>query len=378
MRAGMRWTVATMSCLLGVSAQAATAMKGETVRIPAGEVAVGDRYVAGGSVEVMGRLEGDLLAASASISVPGEVTGNVNAGGSIVTIGGHVGKAVRVVGSTTFVTGTIDGDLIFVGASLTVSPGARVNGDVWAFSGDVTVGGDVGGDLLVRSGRLVLTGHVGGSADVEVDALTVDGQARIEGDLRYVARRPPTTALPPVVAGRIERVEPKKEEESSGLTVWGVAFWLIRLLGAALLGLLCLRLFPARSAGTAASVGREPAMALGVGLGTGLVVPLAAAILAVISLFVAAPLAVILWLLVAVGLYLGKLPVALWIGQRLLRRPAAEAPGPAALLLGVLLLYLAFATPYVGTLLWFISAFVGLGAIVLGFFRRSQVTPSPV
>ena len=40
--------------------------------------------------------------------------------------------------------------------------------------------------------------------------------------------------------------------------------------------------------------------------------------------------------------------------------------------------FLAFATPYVGTLLWFLAAFLGLGAIVLGSFRRPQVTPTPV
>jgi hypothetical protein len=110
-------------------------------------------------------------------------------------------------------------------------------------------------------------------------------------------------------------------------------------------------------------------MALGIGLGTGLVLPIAAAILAVISLLVATPLAVILWVLVAVGFYLGKLPVGLWIGGRLLRRSGSDRPRPAALLLGMGLLYLVFLVPYLGILVWFVSSFVGLGAIVLAAYR---------
>jgi hypothetical protein len=143
-------------------------------------------------------------------------------------------------------------------------------------------------------------------------------------------------------------------------------------------GLVALRLWPGRSAGSAHAIGREPAMALGVGLGAGLVLPLAALLTAVISLLIGAPLAIIVWLLAAIGLYLGKLPVALWIGERLLPGRNAERPRPMALVLGVLLLYLVFATPYLGTLLWFVAAFVGLGAIVLASWRRPQVTASPV
>lgn len=374
MRAGMRWMAAAFGCAAGLSAEAAGYMKGETVRIRSGEVVQGDRYVAGGSVDVAGRLEGDLVAAGATVSVPGEVTGDAVLGGSVVSIGGHVGESVRVVSSQLFVSGTIDGDLVFCGGNLQIASGARIGGDLWVFGASVDAGGEVGGGLLARAGRVVISGRVARDADLEADEFVVDPQASVGGNLRYLARKPPSTALDPLVGGRVERVAPKKEEKQTWPTPWGVALWLVRLLGALACGLLALRLWPERSAGTAAAIGREPGMALGVGLGAGLVLPLAAAILVVLSLFVGAPLAVIVWMLVAIGLYLGKLPVALWIGQRVLR----DRPRPLALLLGVGLLYLAFATPYVGTLLWFVAAFLGLGAIVLGAYRAHEVTPTPV
>src|SRR5262245_27442583 len=133
MRAEMRWAAAALGCLVGASAGAATPMKGETVRIRAGEVVQGDRYVAGGSVDVVGRLEGDLLVGGATVSVSGEVTGDVQGGGSVVTVAGHVGEAVRMVASTMVVTGTVDGDLVFVGGTLQIAPGARIGGDLWVF-----------------------------------------------------------------------------------------------------------------------------------------------------------------------------------------------------------------------------------------------------
>ena len=377
MRAEMRWAAAALGCLVGASAGAATPMKGESVRIRAGEVVQGDRYVAGGTVEVVGRLEGDLLVAGATVSVSGEVTGDVLGGGSVVTLAGHVGEAVRMGASTMIVTGTVDGDLVFVGGTLQIAPGARIGGDLWFFGGAVDVQGEVAGNVLARTGRLSLSGRVGHNVDVETDEFAVDPQAAIGGDLRYLARRPPKTGFDTLVAGRVERVEPKKESESSGFSPFRFGLWVIKLLGALLVGLLALRVWPARSAGSAAAVAHEPGMALGIGLGTALVLPIAAAILVVISLLIATPLAVILWVLVGIGLYLGKLPVGLWIGERLLRRGASDRPRPLALLLGVGLLYLVFLVPYLGTFVWFVASFVGLGAIVLAVYRARQGAQVP-
>jgi cytoskeletal protein CcmA (bactofilin family) len=332
-------------------------------------------------VDLSGRLEGDLVSAAATLSIPGEVTGDVLAGGSVVTLAGHAGDSVRVMASQLFVTGRVDGDLLFFGGSVQIAPGARIGGDLWVFGGDLSLGGEVAGALRVHAGRLVLTGRVGRDADVEVDAFTADPQAAIGGDLRYRARREPTTPLDPLVGGTVERLAPKKEERRAGLSVWRIAVWLVRLLGAAAVGLVALRLWPGRAAGSAHAIGREPVMAFGLGLGAGLVLPLAALLVALLSLLIGAPFAIIVWLLAAIGLYLGKLPVALWIGERLLPGGAggsAKRPRPLALLLGVLLLYLLFATPYLGTLLWFVAAFVGLGAIVLASWRRPQVTAAPV
>jgi cytoskeletal protein CcmA (bactofilin family) len=276
------------------------------------------------------------------------------------------------------VTGVVDGDLVYCGGNLTIAPTARIGGDLWVFSGNVDVQGDVAGGLLARAGRVSLSGRVGQDADVETDELAVDPEASIGGDLRYRARKMGETALEGVVAGRVQRLEPKEDSDRTGPSAWGIAFWVVKLLGAVLIGVLALRLWPVRSARSAAAVGSEPGMSLGIGLGAGLVLPLAAAILAVISLLVAAPLAVILWALVAIGLYVGKLPVALWIGERLLRRGAGDRPKTAALLLGVGVLYVLFLVPYLGTLVWIGASFVGLGAIVLTAYRAGEVTQAPV
>ena len=59
-------------------------------------------------------------------------------------------------------------------------------------------------------------------------------------------------------------------------------------------------------------------------------------------------------------------PVALWVGNRLLRLMGSTDPSPyLALILGIPLLYLVFAVPYAGRVLWFVTAWVGLGSIIL-------------
>ena len=49
----------------------------------------------------------------------------------------------------------------------------------------------------------------------------------------------------------------------------------------------------------------------------------------------------------------------------------------AALLLGLLLLYLAFSLPFAGTLLWCLATLLGLGALLLALWRRGEIEGAP-
>ena len=68
-----------------------------------------------------------------------------------------------------------------------------------------------------------------------------------------------------------------------------------------------------------------------------------------------------------------KIPVAVWAGGRLLAWAGRPDASPyLALLIGVVLLYLLFQSPYIGWLIWFIATWLGLGTMVLTGFGYLQ------
>ena len=108
-----------------------------------------------------------------------------------------------------------------------------------------------------------------------------------------------------------------------------------------------------------------------------LVVP--AACLLAILLVISLPLGVMTLGVFAITLYLAKLPVALWIGERILASVGRPGASPfLALAIGLVLLYLVFAIPfYVGFLLKLAATWLGLGTIILTRRNRTQPPETP-
>ena len=78
------------------------------------------------------------------------------------------------------------------------------------------------------------------------------------------------------------------------------------------------------------------------------------------------PVGVAAALLFGLALYAAKLPIAVWIGDRLLGLAGRPGASPyAAMATGILLLYLLFAIPFVGWLFWLAATWLGLGVMVV-------------
>ena len=89
------------------------------------------------------------------------------------------------------------------------------------------------------------------------------------------------------------------------------------------------------------------------------------------------PIGIATALLFGLALYAAKLPIAVWIGDRLLGLAGRPGASPyAAMALGVLLLYLLFAIPYVGWLFWLAATWLGLGAMVVSGRRYLNLRAS--
>ena len=349
-------------------AGAQTVQGGGSVTIPSGEVHEGDLYAAGEAVRVDGRLSGDLVVAARRVVVEGQVDGDVFAAGNTIDLRGPIGDSTRIVGQMLTVDTTIDGDLLAAGSEVLVSEAARITGGVAATGSLVEINGTVDQGARVAAGEIVIRGTVRGDANLIADRLDLAPGARIAGDLDYRSRTPLSPEAASRVGGAVRYQEPV--EEPNRRAGWGVLLWLWQTLAALVTGLLVVALCRPLVQRLVTTIGEETTLGALFGFAAFLILP-AAAGLAMVTL-IGLPVGIAAFLLFALALYAAKLPVAVWVGERLLTLAGRPHASPyAALAVGILLLYLLFAIPFVGWLFWLAVTWLGLGAMVV--FSRKRL-----
>ncbi|ANM29787.1 hypothetical protein ABI59_09660 [Acidobacteria bacterium Mor1] len=378
-----------------------TFLKGESIRVDENETLTGDRYgLAMPEVTIDGLYDGDLAAIwIENLDIEGEVTGDVVVWANAIEIDGVVRDSVRVFGNAVTISGTIEGDLIVIGTQVRVVDGAHITGNAWIMGARSRFGGRIDGNLSAKGGELEMSGSVGGQARLTFDSIDFEDDFEVGGNLRYSSRREEDPASAGTIGGQVlyqgQKADDDDDEEeasSSGQKIWErILEWNWMLLRSILLGLLILAL--ARGVLLRAidsSAGSQLLFGGLVGFGSSIVWPVAVVAVALVMMVVpaavfdtlggstlsAAVLTTLVFtvlgtLLTWLALYLGKIPIALMTGRRLLKMAGAKKDSPAlALVLGLFVLHLLFAVPFIGTLSWFFVAWAGLGTVVLWAFRR--------
>ena len=358
-------TLAVACVVAPASAGAQQADAGGVVTIPRGEIREGDLYSAGDTVRVDGRLAGDLVAAAARrVVVDGQVDGDIFAAAYTIDLRGPVGDSTRVAAQDLTVETTIDGDLIAAVTQLHLLDGARVTGGIAAVARLAEIDGTVDGDVRVAAGEIIVRGTLGGNARLIADRVDLAPGARIDGDLDYRAAEPLSSEAAARVAGAVRRDEAADEVEPAGSSMSSFLFWSWQAGAALVTGLLAIALFRRVVRQLVTAIAGETTVGGLLGFGAFLVVPAAAAV-AMVTL-IGLPLGVVAILLFGVALYVAKLPVAVWVGGRLLALAGRSDASPyAAMAIGILVLYALFETPYLGWLIWLAATWLGLGAMVL-------------
>jgi cytoskeletal protein CcmA (bactofilin family) len=341
--------------------------KAENFYVRQGEIVRGDRYVFGKSVDIAGLNEGDLIGWAQSFVLSGEVTGDVFFGAQTADLRGTVRDSTRLFAATTILSGLVEGDLLVFTSDFNMHPGAVVTGNLVVFAGTAQVDGSIGGDVRFGGGEIDIRGTVEQDVELQADAIQLHPEATILGNLSYTSRKELTPTETEVVRGTVEyspEVE-EEEEERPFITLGSVMWWLWWTLSSLLVGFIGLALFRRAAPALLAPIHGETMLGTLIGFGIFLVVP--AASLLAMALVIALPLGVISLMIFLVALYLAKMPVAIWVGRRILGAVGSGDPSPfAALAVGIPLLYLLFEVPfYLGTLVWLISTWLGLGAILL-------------
>ena len=268
---------------------------------------------------------------------------------------------VKVFGSA---DALIDGDLVAAGNRCHLFENARVTGGVTAACATLDILGAVGRDLRGAAGEVMIDGHVRGNAQIRADRLVLGPQARIDGDLDYKSRTPLSPEEAARVGGTVLFDEVVDDDASSGGRTGVLLFWLWQTAAALLAGILMVAFFRGLVSHLGAVLADNTTVGALLGFAAFLVVP-AGSVVAMVTI-IGLPVGIAVVLLFVVALYAAKLPVAAWVGGRLLALAGRPAASPyAGMALGIVALYLLIAIPYLGRLVWLVATWLGLGAIVL-------------
>lgn len=415
---------ALLFILVGPAAFAFEARGGDNVVIPAGEVVDDDLYVAAGTFTLDGEVTGDLVVGGGTITINGKVGGDLMAAGQSVIIAGNVADDARLGGAAITLIGQVADDLVGAGWSLETRTGSSVGGALVFAGQQALLAGAVTGDVQAAVAGLRLAGSVGGNVDAEVGVpsdispispfmfmpnaptfptvpggLTIEG-AKIGGTLKYTSPQEYQTpeGVKTEYTPRTEMAVPEAAPKAQPTLVDRLLNLLRNFIALLLVGLLLIWVASRWLQPITEALAAKPLPSLG----WGLFVFVAVLVLAPLLLILTIALAVFFgWLtlgklsglvLLVGGLafalaitafilivsWLSRIVVSMWLGRLILQRlsPALAAHRFWPFVLGLLILAVLMAIPYIGWLIGFLAALFGLGAVWLWLRRTS--TPSEV
>jgi hypothetical protein len=268
-------------------------------------------------------------------------------------------------------TESIDSLLAF-GCNVSVEQGGTVRGDIADFGGNISLAGTVGGNILALGGNVslsesaVVNGNIsmmGGSVQRAAGSTVTGGVTNNTGNFA-----PPIPPVPPV-APSPGRFSPF----ANGFNILG---GFITALAFAALGALVVIFAPDATKRVGNTVESKPFYSAGVGCLTFLLVPTLSILL--IFTLIGIPVSAILVLVLTLAGLFGWIAIGYLAGEKILQALKARDILPVvAVVVGILILGLLTAIPFLGALVWVVVATLGLGAVVLTRFGTRAYPGSP-
>lgn len=367
---------------LASEVDAAETATSDLVIVSEDDTVADDFYAAGLKVVIEGVVEGDLVAVAAEeVIISGEVRGSVTALTPSLTVSGDVGGSVRAIGSTFDLTGTVGKDVIAAVLNASLGSESAVGGDVliWAFQ--FTAAGSVGGDLEGTQRTLRIEGEVSGGVDVTVNRMQVTGPLTVGGDLGYRSPMEAEGIDQAAVGGAVVHKTPLPP--NIRVRALGLLARFLVMIGLTAAALLVAWGWPERTAHAASQGRARPLgsywrgalvtfMPLLIAGAAALVVLLAPATASLPLLAIFAPLVLLTSTIVLVLSLVAGAPAVLVLGQLLPGRRGIYG----AIVIGSILVGLAWVLPLAGWIVPLVVLPFGLGSWILGWRGKEPVGPT--
>nr|MBD3359297.1 hypothetical protein [Candidatus Buchananbacteria bacterium] len=325
------------------------------------------------NINLSGQMKDDVYLAGTNVLVSGVVEGDIMATGAYVVIDAEVKGDVRVAGATVVIKGKIDNNLTVFAADLTIEESAEIGKNIVFGAGNVRLNGKVNKNLYGGGGNIILNNEISGNVYLGIDpegTLLLLPQANIYGNLEYTARE--TAELQP--GAQVQQQEKfsqlmvKDQTKFFSKNILKSIYWLVwfvMLLGTLLVGLLIIALFKDFTLKAVKSSEKNVLMHILKGLVFLIVTPFAIFILAMTIIGI--PLALIATAIYLIILYISKIFIAVYLGNKVIKlfnKQVKEIQLAWSMILGLVILYILFAIPFLGMLIKLIICLWGVGILL--------------
>lgn len=343
-----------------VMAQGSTYKFGSNIRVNKSDSISGNVITAAEYVDILGQID-DLFSASRNLEISGTINDDAIVAARLVTIRGKVGDMVMAAGETVIIDGEIDGDLFAAGNEVRLTPNATIRGNAALAGNEITFDdASVGGWIRATGNEIVMDG-------------TVRGYVKLYGnDFTFGDHYNPGSHTTVTTTREISREElgnpPEdleinvEKEESWGFGLFfGIWFYVSMFITGALLILLF--------GGTTGDLYRFSTERYfrNTGVGLLLFIGIPIAIILLLFLILTIPLSLMLMLFYGLALFISFLLVAITLGTKSIRYFKTRddfADYYWGLALGIILIVLLTALPYVGGIINLLLIFFGLGTLL--------------
>jgi hypothetical protein len=363
--------------------------------------AAGDsRVVTGRSVELTGTHADQQFISGDQVRISAQVADDIFAAGREVTLDGAkahtlvVGARRLVMRNSTIhdlISGGLDVEIASVieddavigvcpicpwgTGHVLISKDAKIGHDARIASGTLEIQGAITGNLRAAARRIVISGSIGGKADLKAKDIVIASGARLGGEV--IARSPTKPQIAPgaTIVGSVREIPtkvdiPDASQFGKGLAKIAIVAALAFGLGVLMLGGILQLALPQFLAISVAQLRAEPWPNLGYGLVWALVVPAIAASL--FAIVIGAPTAFVIMaafiVLSALAIVTAGAAIGTWLRER--RSGAGVSPGIGErigwTMLGLLIVLVAAAVPFVGWIVVVLLGLASLGAVTRG------------
>ncbi|MCH9030789.1 MAG: polymer-forming cytoskeletal protein [candidate division Zixibacteria bacterium] len=349
---------------------AVTFKSGDEIVLESSDELADDLIATGKTVTIDGTIHGEALTLSERLRMRGVVHGAMISGAVSLNIDGTIEGSLVGAGRNIYIEGIVEGSSYLIGQSIEISPSAILSRDLQACAGELLLEGRIIGDLRGFFGTIIIDGAIDGDLDITCDNLEIRESAEILGNVTYSSSTEAVIEDGAVIVGSIEREEPDElitESDFSGL------FWVGRMysfLASLVIGILAIFVLGELFRNTTKSIRKNGAKSAGFGIlfySVGLVTAFF-----LVFTVVGIPAAALISLIMAVVFLTAKIFVATALGSILLRKDDTGGNGilAAQMALGSAILIILFTIPYLGWVLYFVTAILGSGALTLSFLNR--------